>query len=119
MKVVILGASQKPHRFSYKALMALEGIEAEVVLVHPVLESIEGRAVVRSLGDVGADVDTVTVYVNAAVSSGLVSEFLALSPRRVVFNPGAENPELEEVLKDVGIEVVNYCTLIMVSEGTF
>ena len=118
-RVVILGASHKEHRFSFKAMKALEAYGADVVLVHPVLEDVEGRPVVKSLADVSGEVDTVTVYVNPSVSSGLVDAFLSMKPKRVIFNPGAENPILEAQLVSAGISVVNYCTLILLSEGRF
>lgn len=118
-RVVILGASHKEHRFSYKAMKALTSYGADIVLVHPTLTDVEGRPVLASLGDVSGDVDTITVYVNPDVSSTLTDAFLSLAPKRVIFNPGTENPILEAQLVTAGIAVVNYCTLIMLSEGRF
>jgi hypothetical protein len=42
-----------------------------------------------------------------------------LNPSRIIFNPGAENQELESIAKEKGIEVVRNCTLILLDYGLF
>lgn len=63
--------------------------------------------------------DTVTLYLSRIHSSKIQSELLDLKPRRVIFNPGAENSELENALKKIGSEVVEGCTLVMLNAGSF
>lgn len=64
-----------------------------------------------------SDVDKVTLYLSAANQKGFYEYILSLKPKRVIFNPGAENPELEKLLEDNGIEPVEACTLVMLSTG--
>ena len=109
------GSSHKEHRFSFKAMKALEEHGSEIVLVHPILKDVEGRRVLSSMLDIQGEVDAVTVYVNPAISMTLTDEFLKLAPKRVIFNPGTENPILESQFEAAGINVVNYCTLILLS----
>ncbi len=118
-RVVVLGASDNPERYSNRAVRKLVEQGYEVVPVHPRLRVVEGLPVVASLGRVDGEVDTVTVYVNASVSGGLVDAMAALKPRRVVFNPGAEAPELAERLRGEGIEVEDACTLVLLGTGQF
>jgi predicted CoA-binding protein len=112
MRVAILGASDKPERFAFKAARLLTEHGHEIVEVSP-------RSRITSLKDVGGSVDTLTMYVGPALSEKLSAEILALKPRRVVFNPGSENPALEANLKAAGIEVVEDCTLMMLRGERF
>ena len=73
----------------------------------------------RLIGDIKEEIDTLTVYVNAKISGGQFDAISALKPRRVVFNPGAENPELAAKLSDAGIEVIEACTLVMLRTQQF
>lgn len=118
-RVVVLGASNNPERYSNMALNRLMENGHEVIPVHPALESVEGVVVTPSLGDVEGPVDTVTVYVSPNVSSTMTDSFVALAPGRVIFNPGAENPELEDTLQQNGIQTLHACTLVLLSTGQF
>ena len=65
------------------------------------------------------DVDTVTIYVGARNQPALYEYIRRLKPRRVIFNPGAENPDFARQLQSDGIEPVDACTLVMLSVGTY
>lgn len=118
-RVVIVGASDKPERYAYLALKMLQEHGHEVVPVHPRLKEIEGVPVVPELTAITGTVDTVTLYVGPAISSGLVSALIGLHPRRVILNPGTENPDLEKALVAAGIRVELACTLVMLRTGQF
>jgi len=116
-RVVIVGASNNPERYSHRALLLLKKHGHEVVPVHPKLAEIEGIPVVADLSDISGPVDTVTMYVGAAISSGLRDKLTALKPQRVIFNPGAENAPLAEALQKAGIACEDACTLILLQLG--
>lgn len=117
-KVAILGASDKMERYSHKALLMLQQHGHTPIPISPRLESINGVRVYKSLSEVES-ADTLTIYVNPEISSKLKDEILKLSPKRVIFNPGAENPELAEELAGKGIEVEEACTLVLLSSDQF
>jgi predicted CoA-binding protein len=117
--VVILGASDKPERYAYQAMRQLRAQGHRVVLVNPRLDHIEGHPVVHDLADLSVPVDTVTLYVGAAVSSGLEEKLRTLRPGRVIFNPGAENPALAASLREAGIQTEEACTLVLLRTGQF
>lgn len=118
-RVVILGASDKPQRYSHLALKSLREHGHEVIPVHPRLDAIEGINVRHDLDQVTGPIDTVTVYVGASVSSTLQDKLLRLKPGRVIFNPGAENPQLKEALEAAGIATEEACTLVLLRTGQF
>ena len=119
MIVAVLGASDKEDRYSFKALKMLQKHGHDPLPIHPKLKEIEGAQVYASLSAIDKEVDTLTMYVGPMRSAGMIDEILALHARRVIFNPGTENPELEEKLRLEGTEVIEACTLVMLSTGVF
>ncbi|HQF56746.1 MAG TPA: CoA-binding protein [Fibrobacteria bacterium] len=119
MKVAILGASPKPDKYANMAQVRLLAKGHEVVGVNPALPDLGGVHVVKSVVDLPPNIDTLTVYVGAARSTDLSDEILSYGFRRVIFNPGAENPELAATLRESGVETLEACTLVMLSNGLF
>ena len=117
--VVVLGASPKPERYSNQAVRLLIETGHRVIPVHPAVDEIEALPVTHKLAEIQTPVDTVTVYVSATVSSGLLEDFLRLAPKRVIFNPGTENPLLQDALRDRDIQVQEACTLVLLKTGQF
>ena len=117
-KTLILGASGNPGRYSYLAVTRLRGKGHSVVAI--------GRKQ-ATVGDVeiGADkqpltdIDTVTLYLSPMHQKEYYDYILSLHPRRVIFNPGAENPELATLARANGIEPVEGCTLVMLGTGQY
>lgn len=118
-RVVVLGASQKPERYSNKALHMLLEHGHEVIPVHPKLDEIDGLEVVHDLAEIRGAVDTVTLYVGADISTKAAEAIIKLHPKRVIFNPGAENPQLEPLLDQAGISYEQACTLVLLRTGQF
>ena len=117
--VAVLGASPKPERYSNQAVRLLAEHGFRVIPVRPGAEAIEGLPAVHRLADISGEVHTLTIYVSAEVSAGLEAEVLGLGPRRVIFNPGAENPALRDALEARGIDIREACTLVMLRTGQF
>ncbi len=117
--VVVLGASRNPERYSHKAVVALQEQGHRVLPLHPAGGELLGLPVLSSLEELDEAVDSISMYVRASLSDELEEAILALKPRRVIFNPGAENPSLAEKLKAAGIETEEHCTLVMLATGQF
>ncbi len=118
-KAAVLGASPKEDRYSFKAVRMLKEHGFEPIPVHPAGHTVDGIKGLKSLDDILEPVDTLSVYVNAGVSNAELEKILRLNPRRVIFNPGAENPALATELREAGIEVVEACTLVMLRTEQF
>lgn len=119
MNVAVIGASHKPEKFSYQAMRLLEQHGHRVFPVHVALKEIEGKRVYASVKEIAEAIDTVTLYVNESVSSKLAQDILGIKPKRIIFNPGAENPQLAAMAKRQGIEALEDCTLVMLRTGNF
>ncbi len=117
--VAVLGASPKEDRYSYKAVKMLREHGHQPIPVHPAGHDVLGIKGLKSLDDIEGPVDTLTMYVGAQISDGELERILKLKPRRVIFNPGAENEVLADKLKAAGIEVVFACTLVMLQTDQF
>ena len=118
-RVAVLGASPKEDRYSFKAMRLLKEHGHKPIPIHPAGHTVDGVPGLKSLSEIEQPVDTLTVYVNSKISGGLKDDILKINPRRVIFNPGAENEELTEVLENAKIEVVTACTLVMLDTGAF
>ena len=120
--VVVLGASPKPARYANRAIKELvSGAygDFKVIPVSPKGGVIHGEPCLLSLSEISVPVDTLTLYVGAPISSKLITEIIELNPKRIIFNPGTENPELLSVAEEAGITCLEACTLIMLHTGQF
>lgn len=108
-KTLILGASNNPSRYSNIA----SGMLREYG--HPVVE------VGRRDDGIGQPegIDTVTMYLNERNQEAYEEDILRLKPKRVIFNPGSENPEFAKRLTQNGIEVLHACTLVMLRSNQY
>lgn len=118
-KVVILGASNKPDRYAYLAMKMLQEYGHTVLPVNPALEEIDGVKVSRSLEAIDNAVDTVTLYMNPQRLAEQVEGLIKLKPKRVIFNPGTESKEIENKLKNAGIQTTEACTLVLLRTNQF
>lgn len=117
--VVLIGASDDPERYAHRALKLLLEKGYTVIPVHPKLQTTQGVKVYPAIQDVPGPVDTVTLYVSQAVSSKLADAILQKKPRRIIFNPGAENQLLMRKASEAGIKSIEACTLVLLSTGQF
>tara|TARA_B100000809_G_C14899540_1_gene445743 strand:- start:2 stop:355 length:354 start_codon:yes stop_codon:yes gene_type:complete len=112
--VLIIGASTKEDRYSFMATERLLGAGFEVYLLAKRKGEVLGQKINNVMPKTGS-IDTVTMYVGASHQEEYLISLLELAPRRVIFNPGTENIELQELLISKGIEVEVNCTLVMLS----
>ncbi len=117
--VAVLGASPKEDRYSNQAVRQLLDQGHHVYPVHPTCAEIHGQPCYKRLDAIARDIDTLTLYVGEAHSTQMLDHILALKPKRIIMNPGAENDTLEANAKAQGIDVIRGCTLIMLQIGQF
>ncbi|AMR26208.1 CoA-binding protein [Hymenobacter psoromatis] len=118
MKTLVLGATDNPDRYAYKAVHSLKNHGHEVVPVGIRKGRVAGQAIHTDRPQ-EADIDTVTLYVGPQNQPNWYEYILSLKPRRIIFNPGTENPELEQKAQAQGIMTEEACTLVMLSVGQY
>ncbi|MEI7998990.1 MAG: CoA-binding protein [Candidatus Omnitrophota bacterium] len=119
MNVAVIGASDKPDRYSYQALKLLQEKGHKVYLVHQRIKTIDGLSVYASIKEIEEPIDTVSMYVASNISNLLAQDILAKNPKRIIFNPGSQNPQLVQKAQAVGIKTLEACTLVMLRTGQF
>jgi predicted CoA-binding protein len=118
--IAILGMSDNPERYSYKAYQKLrENGFTEQIGISPKKINLEHIAIVSQLDDISEEVHTLTLYVGVERLTAMIDSILALSPKRIICNPGTENRQLMTKAQERGIEVVEGCTLVMLSTNQF
>ena len=117
--VVVVGASPKSDRYSHKAMRLLEECGYNPIPVAPAWQEILGRKVYPILAAVPEQIDTVTMYVGPTHQTAVLDDVVRIKPRRIIFNPGTENPVEYDRLKQAGIEVLEACTLVLLRTGQF
>lgn len=117
-KTLVLGASQNPSRYSYLAMNRLKAHKHPVVAVGRREAEVAGIHISKS-PVLEEGIDTVTLYLNPTHQKEYYDYILNLRPKRIIFNPGTENPELMKMAKEAGIEPVVACTLVMLAKGQY
>ena len=118
-KVVVLGASDNPERYSNKAETLLKEKGYPVIPIHPDLKEIEGLPVIHSLGDIDDKECILTIYIGPKRVGSFIDDIVQLRPKGVIMNPGAESEELEQRLENENIPFVKECTLVLLNTGQF
>ena len=117
-KTIVLGASPNPSRYSNLAIRSLRKAGHPVAAIGRKPATVGDVEVVTDKDPV-ADVDTITLYLNATNQKEYYDYILSLHPRRIIFNPGAENPELGALASAHGIQPIEGCTLVMLNTGQY
>jgi uncharacterized protein len=113
-KTAIIGATDNPGRYAYLAATMLKQYEHPIVPLGIKKGEVVGTEIlnIREKPEV-KDIDTVTLYIGPQRQPEWYDYLLSLKPKRIIFNPGTENPELEKLAEDNGIEALEACTLVL------
>lgn len=119
-KTVIVGASPNPSRYSFLAAQNLQAYQHEFVPIGIKKAEVLGKPILQ-ISDKPSipDVHTVTMYIAPERQAPWYNYILSLQPKRIIFNPGAENPEFEALAESKGIEAIEACTLVMLRTRQF
>ena len=117
-KTMVLGASENPMRYSYIAIHRLRAHQHPVVAIGK-REGAVSDISIQTEHPHHDDVHTITLYLNANNQKQYYDYIMSLHPKRIIFNPGAENPELARIAAVQGIQAIEACTLVMLSTGQY
>ncbi len=117
--VAVVGASDNPERIAYQAVQRLLNHHHTVIPVSPKGGEILGLPVQKTLESVSEPIDTASLYVGPDRQPAIIDALLALKPKRIIFNPGTENPDVYPRLREAGIAIEEACTLVLLSTNQF
>ena len=117
-KTLVLGASENPSRYSFLALHRLQSHNHPVVAIGR-KKGMVGDVAIETEKKHWEGVDTVTLYLNPKHQEEYYSYIMELKPKRIIFNPGAENDELASIAAKKGIQPVEACTLVMLATNQY
>lgn len=115
---MVIGASENPERYSYKAIHKLVDYGHETIALGLRKGETAGVSFKTTQHPID-DIDSISLYVSAKNQADYLDYIVTLKPRRVIFNPGTENPLFYPALEKAGIEPVEACTLVMLSIGNY
>ena len=117
-KTLVLGASTKPERYAFKALNMLVDKGHSVLAVGQNAGEVAGVKIQTKAIPL-KNIDTVTLYLNPTRQRDYYNYIVEAKPKRVIFNPGTENPELYQLLQLNGIKVEVACTLVLLTTNQY
>jgi predicted CoA-binding protein len=116
---LIIGASLNSDRYSNKAFYRLKAANHKVYNIGFREGVLEDLKIYKEHQLDWSTIDTVTLYLGPARQEPYYDYLLKLKPKRVIFNPGTENEELENILKEAGIQTEQACTLVLLSTNQY
>ena len=117
-KTMIIGATTNPARYAHAAALRLKYHGHDIVQIGLKPGEVAGEPV-NTQKETFEGIDTVTLYVGPRHQHDYYDYVVSLKPKRVIFNPGTENSEFEELLIENDIEPIEACTLVMLSTGQY
>jgi len=113
-KTLIIGATNNPDRYAYKAAMRLVENGHPIINIGIKTGEVAGQPI-QTLSHIFQDIDTITLYIGPQLQSAYYDYILQTKPKRIIFNPGTENPELEALAESNGIPAIEACTLVLLA----
>ncbi len=119
-KTAIIGATTNQSRYAYLAAQMLREYDHEIVPIGTRTGSVFGKEILDIFKRPAVEgIDTVTLYIGPGHQAEHIDYILSLKPKRIIFNPGAENPGFRQRAEEEGIETVEGCTLVMLRSKQF
>lgn len=119
-KTLIVGATTNPSRYAYTAATMFEERGLDFIPIGIKTGEIFGKQILDLRSKPALeDIDTITLYIGPDNQGEWIDYLLSLKPKRIIFNPGTENPEFYARAKAVGIQVLAACNLVMLSTGQY
>lgn len=117
-KTLVLGASSNPSRYSYLAINSLWDKGNDVIAIGRRSGKVSDVGIVTEKKSI-ENLDTVTLYLNATHQKEYYNYIFSQNPKRIIFNPGAENEELAAMAKNKEVATIEACTLVLLSTGQY
>ena len=117
-KTLVIGASLNPDRYSNKAVLMLSNAGIPVTAFGLKKGSISNIQINTALKSY-KNIHTVTIYLNPIHQEAYYDYIIKLKPKRVIFNPGTENPIFYRLLRESNVFYEIACTLVLLSTNQY
>ena len=117
-KTLVIGASLNPDRYSNKAVLMLSNAGIPVIAFGLKKGSISNVQIDTALKSY-KNIHTVTLYLNPKHQETYYDYIIKLKPKRVIFNPGTENPIFYRILRESNVYYEIACTLVLLSTNQY
>ncbi len=114
--IAVIGASNDRNKYGNRALRAYVAQGWTVYPINPNEPVIEGIAAYKSIADVPAPVDRASLYVPPAIGIQLLEAISAQRAKELWVNPGSGSPELLVRAQELGLEIVEACSIVAAAE---
>jgi predicted CoA-binding protein len=117
---LVIGATEKTNRFANKAIQSLVRKNHPVFALGKRKGNVEGVEIETDISKFeDKEIDTITLYINPGHQLELYDSMIRLKPKRVIFNPGTENTEFENLLLENNIAFEEACTLVLLNTNQY
>lgn len=119
-KTLIVGATTNPSRYAYTAASMFEERGLDFIPIGIKTGEVFGKKILDLRSKPALeDIDTITLYIGPDNQAEWIDYLLSLKPKRIIFNPGTENPVFYKRAHSAGIQVLEACNLVMLSTGQY
>jgi predicted CoA-binding protein len=113
-KTLIIGVTENPDRYAFKAAERLVENSHPIINIGIKSGVVAGQPI-QTPNEIFQDIDTITLYVGPQLQKEYYDYILKTKPKRIIFNPGTENPELAAMAASTGIQAIQACTLVLLA----
>lgn len=117
-KTLVLGATNNPSRYAYLAANLLVDKGHQLINIGIKSGEVAGQPI-QSIQNIHPNINTITLYLSPQNQKEYYNYILETNPKRIIFNPGTENPELEKLAQQQGIQTIEACTLVLLSTNQY
>jgi predicted CoA-binding protein len=110
--VAVIGASNDRHKFGNKAVRAFVQQGYRVYPINPHESVIEGLPAYRTVGEVPARPEMISVYVPPPIILRLLPEIADKGCDELWLNPGADSDEVVAEAERLGLNVIRACSIV-------
>ena len=117
--VAVIGASSNRQKFGNRALRAFERQGYRVIPVNPNEPEVEGHKTYPSVLDIPGQVDMATVYVPVRPGLTVMDQLAKKGVAEVWLNPGADDDRVVQRARELGLKVIQACSIIAIGESPY
>ena len=110
--IAVVGASKDRKKYGNKCVRAYIQGDYEVYPVNPHADEIEGQRVYRTLSEIPAGLDRISIYLPPESTTSLLAELTSWPDTEIWFNPGSADAGVLERARNLGLIARPGCSIV-------